>query len=170
VSDYLKGTLPKGLVQSMISSCVKAGKPIVVDPKGKDYSKYSGATVLTPNFSEFEAAVMPLSVDTEAHILEGARTLIDRLHLAGLLITRSEKGMSVVSPTGDKVDIPTYAKQVFDITGAGDTVISLLTLGLSSGLSLVDAGRLANYGAGVVVGKLGTSTLSFDELVAAVKA
>jgi D-beta-D-heptose 7-phosphate kinase/D-beta-D-heptose 1-phosphate adenosyltransferase len=164
ISDYLKGTLTPSLLSHVISHATAAGKPVVVDPKGKNYTKYSGATVLTPNFSEFETAITPKLADTEPHILEAALELISRLHLSGLVITRSEKGMSVVTSGGQKTDIATVARQVFDITGAGDTVISLLALGLSFGLDLDTAARLANTGAGIVVGKVGTSTISIDEL------
>ncbi len=164
ISDYLKGTLTPSLLSHIISHSKTAGKPIVVDPKGKNYTKYSGATVLTPNFLEFETAIMPKLADTEPHILEAALGLISQLHLSGLVITRSEKGMSVVTSGGQKTDIATVARQVFDITGAGDTVISLLALGLSFGLDLDTAARLANTGAGIVVGKVGTSTINIDEL------
>ncbi len=164
ISDYLKGTLTNDLLSYVISSAKAAGKPVVVDPKGRQYEKYLGATVLTPNFSEFETAISPKPADTEAHILDGGLDLIGRLSLSGLVVTRSEKGMSVIGTDGVKVDIETQARQVFDITGAGDTVISLLILALSCGLPLEQSARIANAGAGIVVAKVGTSTITLAEL------
>jgi D-beta-D-heptose 7-phosphate kinase/D-beta-D-heptose 1-phosphate adenosyltransferase len=164
ISDYLKGTLTPDLLAYIIAGARAAKKPIVVDPKGRGYDKYRGATVLTPNFLEFETVISPNPVDTEDHILEGALELIAQLSLSGLVVTRSEKGMSVVTPDGVKVDIPTQARQVFDITGAGDTVISLLVLALSSGFDLEKSARIANAGAGIVVAKVGTSTITLAEL------
>jgi rfaE bifunctional protein kinase chain/domain len=164
ISDYLKGTLTPSLLSHIISNTKASGKPVVIDPKGKNYIKYSGASVLTPNFSEFETAIMPKFADNEDLIKEAAQGLISELKLSGLVITRSEKGMSVVTSDGQKTDIATVARQVFDITGAGDTVISLLVLALSSGLDLDTAARIANTGAGIVVAKVGTSTISLDEL------
>ncbi len=164
ISDYLKGTLTPDVVSSFISFANQRQIPVVVDPKGNDYQKYSGATVLTPNFSEFQTVVRR-SLDTEEAIYEAAIALIAELNLQGLVITRSEKGATVIDSVGHRVDVPTRAKEVFDVTGAGDTVTAVLALALSVGCNLVEATQLANVAAGVVVGKLGTATLTYQELL-----
>ena len=162
LSDYLKGTLTPALTQRLIQWAKKNNKLIVVDPKGDDYQKYKGATILTPNFKEF-CAVIKKEPKSEEDIHAEALQLINDLNLEALLVTRSEKGMSLITPT-TKIDIPTQAQEVFDITGAGDTVISVLTLALSAGWSMEDAAYLANCAAGIVVGKMGTSTTTLHEL------
>lgn len=162
ISDYLKGTLTPELIQNIIAAAKTDNKKVVIDPKGDDYSKYKGATILTPNFSEF-TTIVKKQLHTEDEILTEGLRLIDELELDALLVTRSEKGMSLIQ-NGSKIDIPTQAKEVYDITGAGDTVISMLTIALASGLSFEDAAYLANFAAGIVVGRKGTSTTTLSEI------
>lgn len=163
-SDYGKGALEK--IEPMIELAKSAGVMTLVDPKGTDFERYRGVTLLTPNMSEFEAVVGPCK--DNATIVSKALTLIERLDLQGMLITRSEHGMTLVRPNEPPVHLPTQAKEVYDVTGAGDTVISVLGASLAAGKSFEDACSLANAAAGVVVGKLGTSTLSTIELTEAV--
>ncbi|MGE4169414.1 MAG: D-glycero-beta-D-manno-heptose-7-phosphate kinase [Candidatus Margulisiibacteriota bacterium] len=163
LSDYLKGTLSPGLIRAVITKARKQGIPVIVDPKGDDYSKYKGATILTPNFGEFETAIRK-KTQNEDEICTEAVKLIKKLNLPALLITRSEKGMSLVLENGTKIDIPTQAKEVFDITGAGDTVIATFSVALAAGKSMEVAAAIANHAAGIVVGKMGTATATFDEI------
>jgi D-beta-D-heptose 7-phosphate kinase / D-beta-D-heptose 1-phosphate adenosyltransferase len=167
VSDYLKGVL----TPQVLSAICKAGRllniPVVVDPKGSDYGKYHGATLLTPNRKEAEIA-SGIAITDVATLERAADGLLGDLGLDALLITRSEAGMSLFPAVGGAVHIPTVAREVFDVTGAGDTVISVLSLGLACGLSMPDAAWVANVAAGIAVGKLGTSTVSPQEIVAEV--
>ncbi len=163
-SDYAKGGLEK--VQSMIQIANKAGAISLVDPKGSDFEPYRGASLLTPNMSEFEAVVGPCP--NEDIIVEKGLALMKQFDFKSLLVTRSEHGMTLLQPNKPALHLPTFAKEVFDVTGAGDTVISVLAASLSSGKSLEQACALANAAAGVVVGKLGTSTLSTIELMEAI--
>lgn len=160
LSDYAKGAL--GQAQAMIQSARMAGVPVVVDPKGKDFERYRGATVLTPNLSEFEAVAGACANDTT--LVERGERLRDQLDLDALLITRSERGMTLLERGHAPLHLPTRAREVFDVTGAGDTVVAVLAIGLASGLRMSEATALANLAAGVVVGKLGTATVSLDEL------
>ena len=160
LSDYGKGTLND--VQQMIQIARNAGVPVLIDPKGTDFQHYQGATLLTPNMSEFEAVVGPCQ--SEEEIIEKGLQLISTINLTALLITRSEKGMTLLRPNQPAFHLPTEAKEVFDVTGAGDTVISVLATALADGRSLEEACYLANVAAGIVVGKLGTSTVSIVEL------
>ena len=160
LSDYGKGTLND--VQQMIQIARNAGVPVLIDPKGTDFQRYQGATLLTPNMSEFEAVVGPCQ--SEEEIIEKGLQLISTINLTALLITRSEKGMTLLRPNQPAFHLPTEAKEVFDVTGAGDTVISVLATALADGRSLEEACYLANVAAGIVVGKLGTSTVSIVEL------
>lgn len=162
-SDYNKGTLHR--ITDLIEQANRAGLPTLVDPKGTDWQPYSGATVLTPNMAEFRAVAG--GVDADDQLADAARQLCDTLHLQSLLITRSERGMSLFSDQAP-VHLPTSAREVFDVTGAGDTVIALLAAGIAAGQSQAQAAELANIGAGVVVGKLGTATVSPAELWRAV--
>jgi rfaE bifunctional protein kinase chain/domain len=165
ISDYLKGTLPDTLVQAVIQLARHHNIPVIIDPKGDSYKKYKGASILTPNFGEFIAAIGK-TPKSENEILKEGLKLKEKLKLDALLVTRSEKGMSLIQK--DKWDIPTKAIDVYDITGAGDTVIAMLSLGLASQLSWETSAQLANYAAGVVVGKMGTSTITLDEVAAAI--
>ncbi len=166
LSDYAKGALEN--VSTMITLAREAGVPVLIDPKGSDFSRYHGATLLTPNFSEFEAVVGKCKTDEE--IAERGHALIKQHDLAALLVTRSEHGMTLLQPGKAPFHLPTQAQEVFDVTGAGDTVIGVLAAALAAGNSLEESCFLANAAAGVVVGKLGTSTVSPVELENAIRA
>jgi D-beta-D-heptose 7-phosphate kinase/D-beta-D-heptose 1-phosphate adenosyltransferase len=160
LSDYGKGTLHS--IRPLIELAGAAGKPVLVDPKGADFDKYHGATLMTPNRGEFEAVAGPCRNDDE--LIDKGRRLADRLELEALLITRGEQGMTLL-PRGEKaLHLPAHAKEVYDVTGAGDTVISVLAAGLAAGASLAEATHLANLAAGIVVGKLGAASVSREEL------
>lgn len=165
LSDYGKGVLLDGVAAEMIALARAAGKPVIVDPKGRDFSRYAGATVVTPNRKELGEAV-GRAVAEDGEIVAAARELIERHDFSCLLATRSEKGISVVG-ADDARHIPTQALEVFDVSGAGDTVVAAFALGLGAGLDRFDAALVANAAAGVVVGKHGTARLSPDELVTA---
>lgn len=160
LSDYGKGTLsdPQPLIQAARSAKV----PVIVDPKGSDFTKYRGASLVTPNLSEFEA-VVGHCVDDE-DLIAKAHALCEALDLGGVLVTRSEKGMTLVRQGEEVFHLPTRAREVYDVTGAGDTVVSVLAASLAAGSSYEEATLLANTAAGIVVGKLGTATASTEEL------
>jgi D-beta-D-heptose 7-phosphate kinase/D-beta-D-heptose 1-phosphate adenosyltransferase len=164
LSDYSKGCLSDP--QSLILLARKYNKPIIVDPKGSDFSRYKGATLLTPNLSEFEGEMG--FYESEDELFNYAQALKQKCDLDAVLVTRSEKGMSLYQ---DQVyHLPAHAKEVYDVTGAGDTVISTLACCIAVGLPLERACQFANHAASVVVGKLGTSTVSTTELAIAVNA
>ncbi|MDH3355690.1 MAG: bifunctional D-glycero-beta-D-manno-heptose-7-phosphate kinase/D-glycero-beta-D-manno-heptose 1-phosphate adenylyltransferase HldE [Chromatiales bacterium] len=160
LSDYAKGALRDA--PKMISMAKAVGKAVIVDPKGSDFSSYRGATLITPNFNEFEAVVG--SCSNEDEIEHKGEVLRKELDLDALLITRSEQGMTLIQTEKDTIHIPTKARDVFDVTGAGDTVISALAVALAAGESFESATILSNLAAGVVVGKLGTATVTVPEL------
>jgi rfaE bifunctional protein kinase chain/domain len=161
LSDYGKGGLTH--VTKMIDAAKRHGKRILIDPKGDDYSKYRGATLLTPNRSEFREVMGKWRDDTD--LAKRAEKLRDDLSLEALLVTRSEEGMSLFTAS-EVLHEPTQAREVFDVSGAGDTVIATIALMLAAGADTSTAVRIANRAAGVVVGKLGTATLSRSELEA----
>jgi rfaE bifunctional protein kinase chain/domain len=164
-SDYGKGGLTH--IPRMIELARAFAKPVLVDPKGSDYSRYAGATVLTPNRSEL-AEVIGHWAD-EADLQRRAQALRQELGLQALLLTRSEEGMSLfddVAEGGGRLDVPAQAREVFDVTGAGDTVIAALAAMLAYGMSLRDAVPVANRAGSIVVGKFGTASVSFEELFA----
>ncbi|ANE53769.1 bifunctional D-glycero-beta-D-manno-heptose-7-phosphate kinase/D-glycero-beta-D-manno-heptose 1-phosphate adenylyltransferase HldE [Methylomonas sp. DH-1] len=165
LSDYGKGTLNK--VQQFIALARQLRKPVLVDPKGSDFSIYRNATLITPNLGEFEAVVG--RCNDEAQIVERGLNLIETLQLDALLVTRGEHGMSLLSKDAEPLHLPTHAREVFDVTGAGDTVISVLAASLAAKKTLAEATQLANIGAGIVVGKMGTATVDTDELAAALQ-
>lgn len=162
LSDYNKGTL--AAPSFWIGQAQQNNIPVLVDPKGDDFSKYRGADLMTPNMSEFEAVVGV--VKSEQDLLDKAQALIVDLDIKALLITRSEKGMTLVRPDQPVFHLPAIAKEVADVTGAGDTVISTLAAAVAAGVSLEQAVTLANVAASIVVSKLGTSTVSEPELKA----
>jgi len=165
LSDYGKGVLTDGIVAAVVDRAGKAGIPVLVDPKGRDYARYAGADLLTPNRSELALATgMPMATDAEVEAACDAA--IREFGVAGILATRSEKGMTLAGPDG-VLHIPAQAREVFDVVGAGDTVIALMAAALASGLDGGNAARLANLGGGVVVGKTGTAVARPEELVAA---
>ena len=160
LSDYGKGSL--SAVQELISAARAAGKPVLVDPKGRDFAKYKGATVITPNLSELEAVVG--DCPSEAVIVAKGEKLRDELGLKALLVTRSEHGMTLLESGKPPLHLPTQALEVSDVTGAGDTVIAVLAAGLGAGLDFAAAAALSNLAAGIVVGKLGAATVTSTEL------
>ncbi len=161
-SDYGKGGLDH--VHHMIEHAQAAGKPVLIDPKGSDYSRYSGATVITPNRAELQQVVGAWSSEDE--LRAKSRALLDKLGLQALLLTRSEEGMTLYDAAGE-ISVAAQAREVFDVTGAGDTVIATLAALVGAGLDLRQAMPLANKAGGIVVGKFGTATVSYDELFAA---
>ena len=160
LSDYGKGAL--GDVTAMIAQCRSAGMPVLVDPKGTDFDKYKGASLLTPNQGEFEAVVGECASDDI--LVERATNMVDRLELGALLITRSEKGMLLIEPGEEPVFLSTQAREVYDVTGAGDTVIAAIAGVLAAGGSLQNAASLANLAASLVVRKIGVATVTPGEL------
>ena len=160
LSDYGKGGLTH--VSKMINTAKAHGKRILVDPKGDDFARYCGATLLTPNRGEFRQVVGRWK--DEADLARRAELLRLELDLEALLVTRSEEGMSLFSSAGAMHE-PTQAQEVYDVSGAGDTVIATLGLMMAAGINMQDAVRIANRAAGVVVGKLGTATVSREELI-----
>jgi D-glycero-beta-D-manno-heptose-7-phosphate kinase len=159
MSDYGKGGLKH--VERMIEQARAAGKPVLVDPKGDDYSRYRGATAITPNRAEFREVAGRWK--SEDDLTERAQKMRRELSLEALLVTRSEEGMTLYRE-GDRVHVGTVAKEVFDVSGAGDTVIAVLGALLAAGSDLSEAVRYANRAAGIVVGKLGTAVVHPDEL------
>ena len=164
LSDYAKGALDQ--VQLFIQKSRQSGVPVFVDPKGADFERYRGATLLTPNMTEFELVVG--KVNSEADLVSKGLALIEQYDFDALLVTRSEHGMTLRRRDKAPFNLPTLAKEVFDVTGAGDTVISVLAASVAAGKELDEACALANAAAGIVVGKLGTSTVSTIELAEAV--
>ncbi len=163
LSDYGKGALAE--VQTMIRSCRDAGVPVLVDPKGTDFGKYRGASLITPNQSEFEAVAGAAVSDDD--LVARARALMRELELEALLVTRSEKGMLLVEGDAEPLFLSTQAREVYDVTGAGDTVIATLAAALASGQALSSAAALANLAAGLVVRKIGVAAVTPGELSAA---
>ena len=162
LSDYDKGTLSD--VQALIKSANEHNVPVLVDPKGTDFARYRGATLITPNLSEFEAVVGHCK--TEAEIVSKGQALLKELDLTAMLVTRSEQGMTLLRHGHEEFHLPTQAREVYDVTGAGDTVIATLALAIAANADFTQASALANIAAGIVVGKLGTSTVSEAELSA----
>ncbi|MDB3898020.1 bifunctional D-glycero-beta-D-manno-heptose-7-phosphate kinase/D-glycero-beta-D-manno-heptose 1-phosphate adenylyltransferase HldE [Gammaproteobacteria bacterium] len=160
LSDYAKGALND--VSALIALARNQNIPIIVDPKGTDFKKYRGATLLTPNLSEFEAVVGPCA--NEKELVRKGLALMSELDLQAMLITRGEHGMTLLRPDSEELHLPARAREVFDVTGAGDTVISVLASALAAGDDLADATAIANLAAGLVVGKLGTAAISGPEL------
>ena len=160
-SDYGKGGLAH--ITTMIGLARGAGKPVLVDPKGSDYSRYAGATVITPNRAELAQVVGAWTSDVQ--LVERAERLRGELGIEALLLTRSEEGMSLFDAAGH-VQVPAEAREVFDVTGAGDTVIATLAAMLAAGLGLREAMPIANRAGGIVVAKFGTASVGYDELFA----
>ena len=166
LSDYLKGVLTERLTIALIALANEMRVPVVVDPKGLNYRKYRGATLLTPNRKEAQLAT-GIAISDISSLEAAGKALCASLALKALLITRSEEGMSVFYSDGRHLPLPTVAREVFDVSGAGDTVLALIGVGLAAGLEVAQAAQIANLGAGIVVAKLGTSTVTADELLRA---
>ena len=159
LSDYGKGGLDH--IRQMISEARRRGKPVLIDPKGNDYERYRGATVITPNRAEL--ALVTGSWKTETELEEKAQNLREHLALEALLLTRSEEGMTLFTREG-ALTVPAQAREVFDVSGAGDTVIAVLASMLAAGMPMEQAVYVANRAGGIVVGKLGTASVSYEEL------
>lgn len=169
LSDYAKGVLAPGVIEAAIAAAHGLGIPVLADPKSDDFSLYRGADCLTPNARELgRAARRP--VGTEAEVAAAARAVMAAAGLPALLCTRAEKGMTLVRAGGAVDSVPAEAREVFDVSGAGDTVIATLALAHAAGRSLEEAMRIANAAAGIVVGKLGTATVTAEELAHALGA
>ena len=165
VSDYSKGVISEQLLKDIVK--IAKGKAIVVDPKTGNYPYYAGVTAITPNHLE-AAEGAGIKIETEKDVITAGQMLLKKLKCKSVLVTRGEEGMSLFEENGDVTHIPTVAKEVYDVTGAGDTVISAFTLALAAGSGFKEAAYLSNYAAGIVVGKVGTATVTADELKRAV--
>jgi D-beta-D-heptose 7-phosphate kinase/D-beta-D-heptose 1-phosphate adenosyltransferase len=163
LSDYNKGFLTENLIKRLITKAIENNKLVLVDPKGKNYNKYWGATILTPNLREIiEACGLE---ETDAASVESAGVkLLELLALRALLITKGEEGMTLLEKDKKPFRLPARARKVYDVTGAGDTVIATLAVAIGAGLSLAESSDAANTAAGIVVEQVGTSTISFDKL------
>ncbi len=166
LSDYGKGALQPATIAALIAVAHAAGRPVVVDPKGRDFSIYRGATVITPNRRELHLAT-GLPVDDDAQVIAACRAVIERAGVANVLATRSEKGMILLQSDTPARHFPAAAREVFDVSGAGDTVVAALAGALAAGCDLARGARLANVAAGIVVGKLGTAVAYPREILRA---
>ena len=165
ISDYGKGNISYRLAQVVIEEARLQSISVIVDPKGKDYSKYTGATICTPNMSEFNAVVGASGLLTEEQIAIKGKKLCEDIDLKYVLVTRSEKGMSLIDGSdGKKQDLPAIAKEVVDVTGAGDTVISVFSLAMAVGYSLSDCCKLSNKAASIVISHFGAATTNIKEI------
>jgi rfaE bifunctional protein kinase chain/domain len=164
LSDYDKGVLSPRVAHEVIVSAARAGKPIVVDPKGRDYAKYRGATVLTPNTLDAGTAA-GVTIEQDGDLLTAVERLGEVLEGSALLVTQGADGMTLFDG-GKSFHVPTRAREVYDVTGAGDTVVAMLAIALGCGIDLEQAVELANAAAGLAVAKVGTSTVRLEELQA----
>lgn len=165
ISDYAKGFLTDNLLARLITKCVAERKIVLVDPKGKNFSKYKRATVLTPNLKE---AVEASGFDENQIdlISKAGNKILDESELDAILITQGEKGMTLLQKNGEKHYLEALARNVFDVTGAGDTVIAVIAVAVAAGVSLLGAAKLANIAAGLVVREVGTTAIEFEKLKA----
>ncbi len=163
ISDYGKGVVSSDLVRKVISLSKTADKPVIVDPKSRTLEQYSGATLITPNSKEFGEAVGATDL-SDKEIVASARELIERVEIQSIIVTRGAKGMSLISPEQNH-HFASRAREVFDVSGAGDTVVAALAVGIASGAPIVSATQLANLAAGIVVGKTGTAVVGIEDLI-----
>jgi len=163
LSDYSKGVVTKDLVRDIVKLSKRKGLIVSVDPKVNHFGIYRDVTILTPNTKEASVG-SKIEIQDDESLLRAGALLLKRLKCNAVLVTRGEHGMSLFERGGRVTHIPTVAREVFDVTGAGDTVISTLTLAMAAGADMVDAARLSNYAAGIVVGVVGTATVKPDEL------
>lgn len=164
LSDYGKGVLVPDVIEAIIKQAYAKGIPVIVDPKGRDYGRYRGATLITPNRAELAEAVgHPIA--GESAIVDAAQSLVIACDLNAVLVTRSQDGMTLVSAGGHVTHLPAEAQEVFDVSGAGDTVAATMATAMAGGASMVDAARLANVAAGIVVARVGTATARADDIV-----
>ncbi|HLB05347.1 MAG TPA: D-glycero-beta-D-manno-heptose-7-phosphate kinase [Thermodesulfobacteriota bacterium] len=166
ISDYSKGVISGQLLKEVLKAA--GGKTIVVDPKMGNFPFYTGITAMTPNHHE-AAEGAGITISNENDVITAGRILLEKLKCKSILITRGEEGMSLFEANGDVTHIPTVAKEIYDVTGAGDTVISAFTLALAAGAGFKEAAYLSNYAAGIVVGKVGTAAVTADELREVIK-
>ena len=168
ISDYGKGVLTRKLSQTIIQKAKRFKKFILVDPKPKNFSFYRGATIITPNAKEAgDASGVPVTDLTS--LKKAGRILLNKSKCAVLIITQGEEGMTIFESSQNSFPVPTVAKDVYDVTGAGDTVIGTLALAWGAGANIKEAAMLANYAAGIVVGKMGTATATREELIGVIK-
>lgn len=168
LSDYGKGVLGDKVIQGIIALAQKNGVPVIVDPKGADFSKYAGASIVTPNRKELETATR-LKAATDTEVVKAAQKVIETCDIGAVLATRSKDGMSLVEKnTPAPLHIPSVVREVYDVSGAGDTVIACFATAMAAGVSLRNAAFLANIAAGIAVGKAGTATVRPDEMTAAI--
>lgn len=165
LSDYAKGVLTDAVIRAAIDRARSAGKIVIVDPKAKNFTRYRGATILTPNRLELQQACGQDCV-AEQDVVDGANRILERQICDVMVVTRGKDGMSVIGKDESAVHLPTAARQVFDVSGAGDTVVAAISLGLAAGGKIVEAATLANVAAGLVVGKRGTATVTTGEIIA----
>jgi D-beta-D-heptose 7-phosphate kinase/D-beta-D-heptose 1-phosphate adenosyltransferase len=169
LSDYGKGVVSPKVIKAAIAGARKRRIPITVDPKIEHFAQYKGVTCLTPNLNEAWSGMRRSPKGEDGELLRLGRDILKLLKSESVLITRGPEGMSLFEKSGRTTHIPTVAREVFDVTGAGDTVISVLTLALACGADLRDAALISNYAAGIVVGKLGTAVTTVHELKEALK-
>lgn len=167
VSDYNKGLLTKRLLSRTLQAARERDLIVCVDPKMRSFACYQPVTVITPNNQEAAQAAGAL-IEDEQSLVEAGRKLLGSIDCRAVLVTRGEEGMTLFAEGGEVTHIPTVAREVYDVTGAGDTVIATLALALTANASLVEAAVLANHAAGAVVGKIGTATVSREELLATI--
>jgi D-beta-D-heptose 7-phosphate kinase/D-beta-D-heptose 1-phosphate adenosyltransferase len=163
LSDYGKGFLSDEILQLTIDECNRHGRPVLVDPKGKDYAKYRGATLLTPNQKE-AAEASRIETGNDDWVAQAGRELIELVGSEAILITQGERGMALIFRSGERRRFPALARNVYDVTGAGDTVIATLAAGIAAGADFALAAAIANIAAGIVVEQLGTTAISHDAL------
>ena len=163
LSDYAKGLVTPRFAAELIRRCREARKPVVVDPKGTDFARYRGATVVKPNLDE-AAKALNIEISDEAMVREAGLRLLDAADGGAILITRGAQGMSLFEPGREPVQIPTQAQEVYDVTGAGDTVAGTIAVALAAGAPLELAARVASAAAGIVVGQVGTAAIKIHDL------
>lgn len=168
LSDYNKGLLTSELSLAIIARCDALGKKIIVDPKGLDYSKYNGAYLIKPNRKELAEAAKTVSVHTQADLESAASIIFECTAAAYLIVTLSEGGIAIITPDDSKI-LPVVATEVYDVTGAGDTVMATLAYCLSLGFDIEDACRYANFAASIVIKQIGSATTTIDEIINAIK-
>lgn len=165
ISDYAKGVLSSKILKKIITLAKKKNIPVTVDPKIENFKKYKYITCITPNTKEAIEGMNAKNISTDNDIAALGNKILKTLKSESVLITRGERGMTIIEKNNKITHIPTRAKEVYDVTGAGDTVIATMTLALSAKIDLVTSAEIANFAAGIVVGKVGTATVSPSELI-----
>ncbi len=165
ISDYAKGVVSDAVARAVVAAGKRRSLPVVIDPKGRDFAKYTGSTVITPNVLELEIASGVNTHNVDGAIVEAGNKLLPTLGGASLLITRGAHGMTLLSASAAPIHLPTVARSVFDVTGAGDTVVGTLTLALAAGVPVFDALALATQAASIAVSRAGTVAVRHEELI-----